>query len=69
MVPPPAACFQAKNVESLCLFKKDIKPMWEDPANETGGEYQCRQSFELHELDILWEALVCPHHDWLALGS
>ena len=92
MVPPPAACFSAqqKTVEALCIFKKGIKPMWEDTANESGGkalllscvptafvdkirqclscgllgEFQCRLSCDLHELDVLWEQLVrkTPSH-------
>eukprot|EP01051_Picozoa_sp_SAG22_P008289 SAG22_NODE_623_length_8459_cov_39.989474_3_plen_190_part_00 len=60
MVPPPGQVFSAqpKTVEGLCIFKKGIKPMWEDPANAAGGEWQCRQPFDPLELDMLWENLV-----------
>jgi hypothetical protein len=36
--------------------------MWEDPANESGGEWQCRQSFDLRELNVHWENMVNYHH-------
>ena len=31
--------FTNRTVESFSLFKKNIKPEWEDPANRTGAEW------------------------------
>ena len=59
-VPKPSACFGGKSVESIQLFKKGIKPEWEDVANANGGEWTVRKPFDLRtgELDTLWENLV-----------
>jgi hypothetical protein len=42
------------------LFKKGVKPEWEDAANANGGEWTVRKPFDLRsgELDTLWENLV-----------
>ena len=52
-VPKPSACFGCKAVESIQLFKKGIKPEWEDVANANGGEWTVRKPFDLRtgELD------------------
>lgn len=60
-VPRPSQCFGgAKQIESVQLFKKGIKPEWEDVANANGGEWTVRKPFDLRtgELDTLWENLV-----------
>jgi hypothetical protein len=48
-----------QKIGSLALFKKGIKPMWEDMANKNGGEY----SFKFNGTDPavivkIWETLV-----------
>jgi hypothetical protein len=40
------------------LFKKGIKPEWEDPANTSGSELFCRSVRNLETADIYWENLV-----------
>ena len=65
-VPRPSQCFGGgKAIESVQLFKKGIRPEWEDVANANGGEWTVRKPFDLRsgELDALWENLVrrTPH--------
>jgi len=44
---------------NLHLFKKDIKPMWEDPINEKGGKWTLTlKPTEKSSLDQYWESLV-----------
>ena len=42
--------FTDRAIESFSLFKKNIKPEWEDPANRTGAEWFCRKSFPGQQL-------------------
>jgi translation initiation factor 4E len=49
---------EEKTVEEYSLFKKGIEPEWGDPKNVTGGEWFCRQYFELDVLDLYWQNLV-----------
>ena len=42
--------FKDRSVESFSLFKKNIKPEWEDPMNRTGAEWFCRKMFPLQQL-------------------
>lgn len=42
-----------KPYRELSLFKKDIKPMWEDPANTKGGQWVIR--LRKNQLDRSWE--------------
>ena len=42
--------FTDRTVESFSLFKKNIKPEWEDPMNRTGAEWFCRKMFPLQQL-------------------
>jgi len=53
-IPPPSGIFydgktkkrfSNRIVESFSLFKKGIKPEWEDPANRAGAEWFCRRPF------------------------
>ena len=37
--------FKDRSVESFSLFKKNIKPEWEDPMNRSGAEWFCRKTF------------------------
>jgi len=50
--------FANRAVESFSLFKKDIKPKWEDPKNTTGAEWFCRKQFPMPQLDDIWQALA-----------
>jgi hypothetical protein len=47
-----------RTVEAFSLFKKGIKPEWEDPANSSGGELVARKTFPPDLLDLYWEHLV-----------
>lgn len=50
--------FKERSVESFSLFKKNIKPEWEDPMNRTGAEWFCRKMFPMPQLDAFWQDLV-----------
>lgn len=48
-----------KVVKEFSLFKKGIEPEWEDPNNQIGGEWFCRQQpMESAQLDMYWQNLV-----------
>lgn len=49
---------EGKTIEEYSLFKKGIEPEWGDPKNVIGGEWFCRQYFELDALDLYWQNLV-----------
>jgi translation initiation factor 4E len=49
---------EEKTIEEYSLFKKGIEPEWGDPENVIGGEWFCRQYFELDVLDLYWRNLV-----------
>jgi len=50
--------FANRSVESFSLFKKGIKPEWEDQANRTGAEWFCRKNFPMQQLDDFWQNLA-----------
>merc|ERR1712194_627098 len=50
--------FKDRTVESFSLFKKGVKPEWEDAANRTGAEWFCRKTFPMPQLDSFWQDLV-----------
>lgn len=50
--------FANRAVESFSLFKKNIKPEWEDPMNRSGAEWFCRKTFPPQQLDDFWRDLV-----------
>ena len=50
--------FKDRTVESFSLFKKNIKPEWEDVQNRTGAEWFCRKTFPGPQLDEFWQSLV-----------
>lgn len=50
--------FADREVEGYSLFKKGIRPEWEDKANMHGGEFCCRRGFKPSELDTLFERLL-----------
>lgn len=46
-------------IEGFSVFKKGIKPEWEDPANRTGGEWYCRTgSVQPKQLDAFWQHML-----------
>lgn len=47
-----------KTIEGFSIFKKGIKPEWEDPANANGSELQCRKMGTDQILDQYWENMV-----------
>ena len=36
---------EGRNIEAFSIFKKGIRPEWEDIVNRTGGELTCRYHF------------------------
>jgi len=50
--------FANRSVESFSLFKKNIKPEWEDAMNRTGAEWFCRKQFPMQQLDDFWQNLA-----------
>eukprot|EP00695_Tsukubamonas_globosa_P000377 TRINITY_DN1277_c0_g1_i1.p1 TRINITY_DN1277_c0_g1~~TRINITY_DN1277_c0_g1_i1.p1 ORF type:complete len:184 (+),score=29.26 TRINITY_DN1277_c0_g1_i1:76-552(+) len=40
------------------FFKSNIKPMWEDPANEKGGRLMVNFSKDAQRCDAYWEKLL-----------
>lgn len=49
---------QDKPLEALGLFRNQVLPMWEDPANCLGGHWEFRASVECDVLDDVWHDLV-----------
>lgn len=47
-----------RTIGGFCLFKKGIKPEWEDPCNTQGSELTCRNVRSLDFADVYWENLV-----------
>ena len=57
--------FVDRSVNSFSIFKKGIKPKWEDEANRGGGEWFCRKRMDPKQLDEYWRVL---RRVWAALG-
>ena len=49
---------EGRTIDAFSVFKKGIKPEWEDEANRNGSELTCRKSMNLDVLDTYWENLV-----------
>ena len=49
---------EGRNIKAFGVFKKDIEPRWEDPANAKGSELVVAKSFSTEVLDLYWENLV-----------
>lgn len=47
-----------RSIKAFGLFKRGIKPEWEDSANQGGCELTAVKSFQFEVLDIYWENLV-----------
>ena len=50
--------FANRTVESFSLFKKGIKPEWEDAGNREGAEWFARKNFGMAQLDDFWQNLA-----------
>ena len=50
--------FEGRIINGFCLFKKGIKPEWEDPMNNAGSELTCRSVRSFDAADVFWENLV-----------
>ena len=49
--------FADRDVEGYSLFKKGIRPEWEDKLNKNGAEIFCRKMFDPRDLDEIYELL------------
>ncbi|GMI39293.1 hypothetical protein TrCOL_g10646 [Triparma columacea] len=47
-----------KVIDELSIFKKGIKPEWEDPQNRDGGCFYIRQALDPDQVDIYWQNTV-----------
>jgi hypothetical protein len=49
---------EGKSIDGFSVFKKGIRPEWEDPENRNGSELTCRKNMSMESLDVNWENLV-----------
>ena len=49
---------EGRTIDAFSVFKKGIRPEWEDIANRTGSELSCRKTMTVDILDAYWENLV-----------
>lgn len=49
---------EGRTIDGYSLFKKGIRPEWEDIANRNGSEYTCRKTMTVELVDFFWENLV-----------
>lgn len=49
---------EGRTIDAFSVFKKGIKPEWEDPVNRSGGELTCRKTINAEALDVYWENMV-----------
>jgi len=47
-----------RTIDAFSVFKKGIRPEWEDPLNRTGAEFTWRKTMTPEVLDAYWENLV-----------
>ena len=47
-----------RTIDAFSLFKKGIRPEWEDPENKNGAEFMCRKTMAPELLDQYWENMV-----------
>jgi len=46
-------------ITGLCLFRETVTPKWEDPVNQTGGEFSCMlKNTSAANINKVWEKLV-----------
>lgn len=49
---------EGRSIDAFSVFKKGIRPEWEDEANRSGSELTCRKAMPFEVLDTYWENLV-----------
>lgn len=49
---------EGRMIEGFSLFKRGIRPEWEDVANKSGSELSCRKSLPVDILDLYWENMA-----------
>lgn len=54
-----------KQVDAIFVFKKDVKPEWEDPLHRKGGYFQADLKLSEQQLDDFWENLFI----WIICGD
>jgi hypothetical protein len=45
-------------IDGFSVFKKGIRPEWEDPMNKTGADFSLRKTMSPEALDAYWENMV-----------
>lgn len=50
--------FVNRTVSSFSIFKDGVRPEWEDPANEKGGEWSIRKRLQPDSLNQVWDNLI-----------
>lgn len=50
--------FVNRTVSSFSIFKDGIRPEWEDPENENGGEWSIRKRLFPESLNQVWDNLI-----------
>lgn len=50
--------FGDREIDGISVFKKDIRPEWEDLKNMHGGEFSVRRNMNTAQLDQYWEDLL-----------
>lgn len=46
-----------RSIDGFSLFKKGIRPEWEDPQNNKASEWSTAGPFD-YPIDVLWENLI-----------
>ena len=49
---------EGRTIEAFSVFKKGIRPEWEDPENRNGSDWSCRKTMNADSLDQHWENMV-----------
>ena len=50
---------EEKALDGLLLFKKGVKPEWEDPANQNGCSFDCNlKNLTPEQIDEIWQNMV-----------
>ena len=47
-----------RTIDTFSMFKKGIRPEWEDPENAKGGEIFLRKTLPADISDLYWENLI-----------
>jgi len=49
---------EQKVIDEFCVFKKGVRPEWEDPANKDGGCFFVRKTMEPDQADLYWQNTI-----------